>query len=91
MGAEIRKEGSMAIIRGVSELSGCPVKATDLRAGAGLLLAGLVAKGETELHNVGHVDRGYDRIEAKLAGLGAQIRRVEFFPRRRSGDMSRAA
>lgn len=91
MGAKIRKEGSMAIIRGVPKLSGCPVKATDLRAGAGLLIAGLVAEGQTELHNVFHVDRGYDRIEDKLRSLGAKIDRVEFMPRRRSSDQARAA
>jgi len=91
MDANIRKEGNLAIVQGVRELHGCPVRASDLRAGAGLLVAGLAAQGRTELHNVFHVDRGYDRIEQKLSSLGARIQREEFMPRRRAGDRARAA
>lgn len=75
MGANIRKEGPSAIIQGVPFLSGAPVMASDLRASAALVLAGLVAEGETEIHRVYHIDRGYERIEEKLRNLGAEIRR----------------
>ncbi|MEQ8765351.1 MAG: UDP-N-acetylglucosamine 1-carboxyvinyltransferase [Planctomycetota bacterium] len=77
MGADIRKEGPTVIIRGVDKLSGAPVMASDLRASAALVLAGLVAKGETEIHRVYHLDRGYERIEERLAKLGADIERVK--------------
>ena len=77
MGANIRKEGATAIITGVSSLSGADVMASDLRASAALVLAGLVATGETHVHRVYHIDRGYERIEEKLAKLGAAIRRVK--------------
>ncbi len=76
MGAEIRLEGNTAIIRGVPKLQAAPVMATDLRASASLVLAGLVAEGRTEIERIYHIDRGYEAIEEKLAGLGAQIRRV---------------
>ncbi|WP_275099464.1 UDP-N-acetylglucosamine 1-carboxyvinyltransferase [Sedimenticola hydrogenitrophicus] len=76
MGAKIRLEGNTAIIAGVSRLTGAPVMATDLRASASLVLAGLVADGETIVDRIYHIDRGYENIEEKLAGLGAQIRRV---------------
>ncbi|MFO0982400.1 MAG: UDP-N-acetylglucosamine 1-carboxyvinyltransferase [Planctomycetota bacterium] len=76
MGARIRKEGPMAIVSGVRELSGAPVMASDLRASAALLLAGVVARGETEVHRVYHIDRGYERIDRKLSALGAKVRRV---------------
>jgi len=76
MGADIRLEGNVAICRGVERLTAAPVMATDLRASAGLVLAGLVAEGETLVDRIYHIDRGYDNIEAKLAGLGARIRRV---------------
>ncbi len=76
MGANINLQGNTAIVRGVSRLSGAPVMATDLRASASLILAGLVAEGETEVNRIYHIDRGYDAIEEKLAKLGAQIRRV---------------
>ncbi|WP_260294098.1 UDP-N-acetylglucosamine 1-carboxyvinyltransferase [Sedimenticola hydrogenitrophicus] len=76
MGAKIRVEGNTAIIVGVSRLTGAPVMATDLRASASLVLAGLVADGETIVDRIYHIDRGYENIEEKLAGLGAQIRRV---------------
>jgi UDP-N-acetylglucosamine 1-carboxyvinyltransferase len=76
MGAEIRLEGNTAIIHGVDRLTAAPVMATDLRASASLVLAGLVAQGVTEIERIYHIDRGYEAIEEKLAGLGAQIRRV---------------
>jgi len=76
MGAEIRLEGNTAIIRGVPRLTAAPVMATDLRASASLVLAGLVAEGTTEVERIYHIDRGYECIEEKLQGLGAQIRRV---------------
>lgn len=73
MGAKIKIDGRAAIVEGVDELSGAPVTATDLRAGAALVVAGLVANGETEVVNVGHIDRGYENIEKKLGSLGAHI------------------
>jgi UDP-N-acetylglucosamine 1-carboxyvinyltransferase len=76
MGAEIRLEGNTAIIKGVQRLTAAPVMATDLRASASLVLAGLVAEGRTEIERIYHIDRGYESIEEKLSGLGAQIRRV---------------
>lgn len=77
MGANIRLEGSHAVIRGVPSLSGAPVMASDLRASASLVLAGLVAQGETEILRIYHLDRGYYRIEEKLSKVGASIRRVK--------------
>jgi len=76
MGAQIQLEGNTAITHGVEQLTGAPVMATDLRASASLVLAGLVAKGETRIDRIYHIDRGYERIEEKLAQLGANIRRV---------------
>ena len=76
MGAEIRLEGNTAIIKGVPKLTAAPVMATDLRASASLVLAGLVAEGTTDVERIYHIDRGYECIEEKLQGLGAQIRRV---------------
>ncbi|HKZ74204.1 MAG TPA: UDP-N-acetylglucosamine 1-carboxyvinyltransferase [Steroidobacteraceae bacterium] len=76
LGAEIRLEGNTAIIRGVEKLRAAPVMATDLRASASLVLAGLVAEGRTDVERIYHIDRGYEAIEEKLAQLGAQIRRV---------------
>jgi UDP-N-acetylglucosamine 1-carboxyvinyltransferase len=76
MGADIRLEGNTAICQGVERLNGAPVMATDLRASASLVLAGLVAEGETVVDRIYHIDRGYQNIEEKLAGLGAEIRRV---------------
>jgi UDP-N-acetylglucosamine 1-carboxyvinyltransferase len=76
LGADVRVEGNTAFIRGVESLSGAPVMATDLRASAALILAGLVAGGETRVSRVYHLDRGYERLEAKLAALGASVRRV---------------
>jgi UDP-N-acetylglucosamine 1-carboxyvinyltransferase len=77
MGANIRLEGNRAIVRGVRSLSGAAVMATDLRASVSLVLAGLVAKGETEISRVYHLDRGYEHIEQKLSRLGADIQRVK--------------
>lgn len=76
MGADIEPLGREVLIRGVPRLQGAPVMATDLRASASLVLAALAAEGETEIHRVYHMDRGYERIEHKLSGLGASIRRV---------------
>jgi len=76
MGANIRLEGSTAIIKGVASTQGAPVMATDLRASASLIIMGLVAKGETLVDRIYHIDRGYERIEEKLSQLGAQIGRV---------------
>ena len=76
LGAEIRLEGNTAIIRGVPQLTAAPVMATDLRASASLVLAGLVAQGRTDIERIYHIDRGYETIEEKLSQLGAQIRRV---------------
>jgi UDP-N-acetylglucosamine 1-carboxyvinyltransferase len=77
MGAQIRLEGNHAVIKGVPKLSGAPVMASDLRASASLILAGLVAQGETEVLRIYHLDRGYERIEEKLSKVGALIRRVK--------------
>ena len=75
LGADISTDGKTAVVRGVASLSGAPVMASDLRASAALVLAGLAAEGTTEVLRVYHLDRGYERIEAKLAPLGARIRR----------------
>jgi UDP-N-acetylglucosamine 1-carboxyvinyltransferase len=76
MGADIRVEGNTAIVRGVDKLTAAPVMATDLRASACLVLASLIAEGDTIIDRIYHIDRGYDRIEEKLQQLGARIRRV---------------
>jgi UDP-N-acetylglucosamine 1-carboxyvinyltransferase len=76
MGADIRLEGNTAVTQGVEQLTAAPVMATDLRASASLVLAGLVAKGDTVVDRIYHIDRGYEGIEEKLAKLGARIRRV---------------
>lgn len=76
MGAKITAQGKSAIFEGVESLSGSPVYATDLRAGAALIIAGLIADGQTELYNLNHIDRGYENIEEKFKNLGAKIRRV---------------
>ena len=77
MGAQIDLDGNSAIVRGVPALSGAPVMASDLRASAALIIAGLAAKkGETAIARVYHIDRGYERIEERLASLGADIERV---------------
>jgi UDP-N-acetylglucosamine 1-carboxyvinyltransferase len=77
MGARIKIEGRSAVVEGVEKLTGSKVRATDLRAGAAVVIAGLMAEGETEIMDVYHIDRGYDRIEEKLRRLGAVIERVE--------------
>ncbi|WP_430884010.1 UDP-N-acetylglucosamine 1-carboxyvinyltransferase [Fusibacter sp. JL216-2] len=77
MGANIKIEGHSAVIQGTKKLQGAQVKATDLRAGAALILAGLVSEGETEISEIRHIDRGYVQIEKKLGAVGARIRRVE--------------
>jgi UDP-N-acetylglucosamine 1-carboxyvinyltransferase len=77
MGANIKVEDRTAIFEGVDGLSGAPVAATDLRAGAALIIAGLIANGVTEIDNIHFIDRGYERIEEKLTALGADIRRVK--------------
>ena len=78
MGAKIKVDGKVAIISGTESLTSAPVKATDLRAGAAMVLAGLAAEGTTEIENVEFIDRGYDNIVEKLSEVGADIRRVEF-------------
>jgi UDP-N-acetylglucosamine 1-carboxyvinyltransferase len=75
LGADVAVDGKVAVVKGVPALSGAPVMASDLRASAALLLAGLVAQGVTTVQRVYHLDRGYERIEQKLAPLGARIRR----------------
>ena len=76
MGASIKVDGRSAIVEGVKKLSGCQVKATDLRAGAAMVLAGLVAEGETQIGCIHHIDRGYDGLVEKLCNLGADIKRI---------------
>jgi UDP-N-acetylglucosamine 1-carboxyvinyltransferase len=77
LGADIEVEGNTAIVRGVGRLTGATVMATDLRASACLVIAGLVAEGQTVVERIYHLDRGYERIEQKLSGLGARIARVK--------------
>ena len=76
MGADISVDGKVAVIQGVDKLKGAPVSATDLRAGAAMIIAGLAAEGTTEADNIHYIERGYENIDVKLAGLGADIRRV---------------
>ena len=77
LGADIRVDGHTAVVRGVERLTAAPVMATDLRASASLILAGLVAEGDTTIDRIYHLDRGYEDIEAKLSALGASIRRID--------------
>lgn len=77
MGADVRTDGHHAVVRGIERLSGAPVRATDIRAGVGLVIAGLVADGITEVAEIHHIDRGYVRFEEQLRGLGADVQRVE--------------
>lgn len=77
MGASITAQGKTAVFEGVDFLSGAPVYASDLRAGAALIIAGIIANGETDLHNLNHIDRGYECIEDKFRKLGANIKRIE--------------
>lgn len=76
MGADIRISGHTAMVRGVERLTGAPVMASDLRASASLVLAGLAAQGTTQVQRIYHLDRGYERIEDKLGAVGARIRRA---------------
>ena len=76
MGADISREWQHAVIRGVDQLSGCPVQAPDIRAGAALVLAGLRAEGQTTITDVSHIDRGYEDFVGRLGALGAQIERI---------------
>jgi len=75
MGADIRLDGNLAVIKGVRSLQGAPVMATDIRASSALILGAVVAHGTTEILRVYHIDRGYERIENKLRALGADIER----------------
>ena len=77
LGAKIDVDGHVAVVQGVERLSGATVMATDLRASASLVIAGLVAEGETVVDRIYHLDRGYDRMEAKLRGIGADVERIK--------------
>ena len=77
LGADIQIDGKVALVQGVGKLSGATVMATDLRASASLVIAGLVADGETLIDRIYHLDRGYDQMESKLRALGADIERVQ--------------
>ena len=77
MNANIEVEGNAAIVTGIAQLDGANVMATDLRASASLVIAGLVAQGETVIDRIYHLDRGYENIEGKLSALGAQIQRIQ--------------
>jgi UDP-N-acetylglucosamine 1-carboxyvinyltransferase len=76
LGADITIQGASAIVRGVPRLQGAAVMATDLRASASLVIAALAAEGETQIDRIYHLDRGYEALDAKLAALGARVRRV---------------
>jgi len=77
MGANIRREGTTAIIEGVKSLHGAPVMASDLRASAGLVIAGLAAEGKTEIHRIYHLERGYENLDTKLNSLGASVEKIK--------------
>ena len=77
MGAKITSQGKTAFFEGVKELKGAPVFVSDLRAGAALIIAGIIAKGTTEIYNLEYIDRGYENIEEKFNNLGAKITRVK--------------
>lgn len=77
MGAKITAQGKVAFFEGVDRLIGAPVNATDLRAGAALVIAGIVAEGTTQIYNLEHIDRGYEKIEEKFINLGARIKRIK--------------
>jgi len=78
MGADIQVDGKMAVITGVKELRSAPVKAVDLRAGAAMIIAGLMAEGITEIEEIDHIDRGYEEVVEKFSALGADIKRVYY-------------
>ena len=86
MGADIRKEGNVALVHGVERLSGAEVMASDLRASAALVVAGLVAEGKTTIRRIYHLDRGYERLETKLAALGADVHRLADVQRPKDGE-----
>jgi UDP-N-acetylglucosamine 1-carboxyvinyltransferase len=77
LGADISIEGPSAIVKGGQPLSGAPIMASDLRASAALVIAGMTARGSTQVNRIYHLDRGYEKIDAKLKSLGARIERVE--------------
>ena len=77
LGADVRTSGHHAVVRGVPRLSGAPVRAHDIRAGAAMVVAGLAAEGETVISGVHHIDRGYDDLVGRLQGVGASIERVQ--------------
>ena len=77
MGAQITSQGKSAIFEGVESLYGASVYSSDLRAGAALIIAGIVANGTTEVYNLGHIDRGYENIEEKFRSIGAKIERIK--------------
>ena len=76
LGAQVSVDGKIAVIEGVKELVGAPVRATDLRAGAAMIIAGLVARGTTQIDEVEHIERGYENIVEKFQAIGADIRRT---------------
>lgn len=76
MGANIKADGQLAVVQGVEHLKGAPVKADDLRAGAAMIIAGLAAKGTTEIEDIYHIDRGYEDVVKKFSGIGADIKRM---------------
>jgi UDP-N-acetylglucosamine 1-carboxyvinyltransferase len=76
LGADIKIDGNTAVVKGVASLQGATVMATDLRASASLVIAGLVAEGETTIERIYHLDRGYEKLEEKLAALGARVSRI---------------
>ena len=90
MGAQIQIEGKAAIVQGVQSFKGAPVKADDLRAGAAMIIAGLCAKGTTEIEDIIHIDRGYEDVVRKLTAVGAQIARVDFPQSTSSNSQKRA-
>jgi UDP-N-acetylglucosamine 1-carboxyvinyltransferase len=77
LGADVRMQNNVAIVKGVERLSGAPVMATDIRASAALVIAALVAEGETKISRIYHLDRGYEAIEQKLIALGADVKRIK--------------
>src|SRR5439155_595552 len=88
MGADIRTEGNHAVVRGIDRLSGAPVRAPDIRAGAALVVAGLAADGETVVTDPQHVDRGYENLAGKLSSLGADVSRFGRTDRALAGERS---
>jgi len=88
MGASVSVDGKIAVFQGVDKLMGAPVRATDLRAGAAMIIAALMADGVTEIEQIFHIERGYEDIVEKLRGAGAQIRRVSDEPTRGANLMS---